>query len=45
MNFDNEEDLFIKFCVLNTIKFKLTETHKKQVMKEIKEIKDFVKKK
>jgi hypothetical protein len=34
-----DESLFLRYCVLNTIKTKVTEKQKKQVQKEMKLIK------
>ena len=39
MGFSNS-DLFLKYCVLNTIKSKVTESQKKQVLKEMKAVKE-----
>jgi hypothetical protein len=36
----NNEDLFIKYCILNTIKTKAPASQKKQILKEIRMIKE-----
>ncbi len=41
----NNADLFLRYCVLNTAKSKLTKTQKKAALKEMKMIKGMQKKK